>query len=103
MDGLRTQLHKKYKGQFINIKYKTLSNNDVKYYHCKLEGREKNPDNKKDFTGDDNIVIKIYNKKGLKKIKQLIPERILSIKGQGHVVIPSYYKRLQLNSLQKIS
>ena len=103
MDGLRTQLHKKYKGQFINIKYKTLSNNDVRYYHCKLEGREKNPDNKKDFTGDDNIVIKIYNRKGLKKIRQLKPERILSIRCQCLEVIPSYYKRLQLNSLQKIS
>ena len=41
MRGLRTQLHEEFQGQFITIKYKTQSNDEIKYYNCKLEGKEK--------------------------------------------------------------
>jgi len=35
MRGLRTQLHKEFQGQFITIKYKTLSNDEIKDYNGK--------------------------------------------------------------------
>ena len=103
MKGLRTQLHEEFQGQFITIKYKTLSNDEIKYYNCKLEGKEKDLKNRNDSTRIDNIVIIIHGQNGLKKAKQLIPERIISISGKGKVVKPVFHHRLRLTSLQNIS
>ena len=103
MRGLRTQLHKEFQGQFITIKYRTQSNNEIKDYNCKLEGKEKDLRNRDDSTGIDNIVIRVYGQNGLKKVRQLIPERIISISGKGKVVKPRYHHRLRLTSLQNIS
>ena len=103
MRGLRTQLHEEFQGQFITIKYKTLSNDEIKDYNCKLEGKEKDLRNRDDSTGIDNIVIRVYDQNGLKKVRQLIPERIISISGKGKVVKHRYHHRLRLTSLQNIS
>ena len=48
-------------------------------------------------------MIIIHGQNGLKKAKQLIPERIISISGKGKVVKPRYHHRLRLTSLQNIS
>ena len=103
MRGLRTQLHEEFQGQFITIKYRTQSNDEIKDYNCKLEGKEKELKNRNDSTGIDNIVIRVYDQNGLKKVRQLIPERIISISGRGKVVKPVFHHRLRLTSLQNIS
>ena len=105
MNGLRTELHKRYKGQFITIVYIPKSTEEETEYNCKLEGKEKDLKNRKDSTGIDNIVInkrnKITNKMTDKR--QLIPERIIEIRGQGKVVKPRLHIRKQLTSLQQIA
>tara|TARA_R110002020_G_scaffold144727_1_gene317828 strand:+ start:1052 stop:1390 length:339 start_codon:yes stop_codon:yes gene_type:complete len=90
IEGIRTELKKTFGGRFVSLVYLTL-NGEIKTYHGKFEGKEKDFTNKVDRTAKDNIVFDVYEKLGksptLRGKRQLRVDRIQSISDSHNTVI----------------
>tara|TARA_R110002050_G_scaffold80442_7_gene172043 strand:+ start:891 stop:1226 length:336 start_codon:yes stop_codon:yes gene_type:complete len=75
--GIRTEIHKTFGGRFVRIVYQK-ANGEIKTYHGKFEGKEKDFTNKKDTTAKDNIVFNVFEKKGKRPVHTRTLQLILS-------------------------